>query len=111
VTGPPEVVFKSRDYRTYTLLRGYIRPTRLVGLGRPWVCQDTFTCSVGPPVVCQPSTATPPATIRLWAIRGISPRLALSRGGSSRELLVASGMCAKHLQRERELLRCLRASS
>ena len=110
--GPPDAVFEKRTYHEVGLTGGYIRPTRRYGSATPWVCQDTLICQIGPPVTCEPGTPTPSATIRVWKIRGIAPRLALSRGGSSRVLLVAEGRCLRYsFGSERRLLRCLRSAS
>ena len=107
---PPDLTLAGVAYKSKELVRSYVRVSHVVGVGSgPAYCNDVVVCRVGS--VCEPVPRVAPAKIRVWRIRGISPRLALSRAGSSRSLFVAgTSKCAK-LDREGALLRCLRAAS
>jgi hypothetical protein len=96
----PGVYFQKVRYERKRLAISFLRVGRLIGaapvVGGP--CCDVMPC---PP----PSPAPPP--LRVYGLVGIAPRTALSVGGSSRAILVASDRCKKRL-REQALLRCLR---
>jgi hypothetical protein len=85
------VIFRGVRYRAETLERSWIRTSARLGDAS---IAASASCSQG-------------SRIHVYAVRGVAPRRALSRGGSSRELLVRMDACSTPAP-ESTFLRCLR---
>jgi hypothetical protein len=107
---PPGIHFGGARYNRELLVWSFVRVKRRIGDAQDVSggCVDAVICVIGQP--CSPPPAPPrsaPAPIRVHLIAGISPRVALSEGGSSRRILIAVDRCTTAVT-ERALLRCLR---
>jgi hypothetical protein len=107
---PPGIHFGGARYNRELLVWSFVRVKRRLGDAQDVTggCVDTVICVIGQP--CSPPPApprSPAAPIRVHLIAGISPRVALSEGGSSRRILIAVDRCTTAIS-ERALLRCLR---
>jgi hypothetical protein len=95
----PGVYFNGVRYERRRLERAFLRVERLLGQAHVYggACCDVTPCPPSPP----------PPQLRVFSVFGVSPRAAVSAGGSSRAILIAGDRC-KGRVRERALLRCLR---
>jgi hypothetical protein len=85
------VIFRGVRYRTETLERAWIRTGARLGDAS---LAASASCSRG-------------SRIHVYAVRGVPPGRAISRGGSSRKLAVRMDACPMHAP-ESAFLRCLR---
>jgi hypothetical protein len=105
---PPGIHFGGARYNRDLLVWSFVRVKGRLGDAQDLSggCVDTSVCVIGQPC-SPPSSSTRRAPVRVHRLAGISPRAALSEGGSSRRILVAADRCTTAVS-ERELLRCLR---
>ena len=85
------VIFRGARYRPETLERSWLRTRATLGDA---IIESSARCRQG-------------SRMEVYALRGVSPGRALSRGGSSRKLMVRAGACPTPAT-ESALLRCLR---
>jgi hypothetical protein len=120
----PDVSYLQRGYRQVVLNRSWLRVGTPVGIGRgpgdpgggcgPLVCTPFAPppeyAHLPPVSICtwQGRPPTPGPAVAVSRLRAFPPAVALSRGGSSRVILVAQNLC--RFASERLLLRCLRAA-
>jgi hypothetical protein len=105
---PRGIHFGNARYERERLDRSFVAVGRVLGVASDvGGCVDTILCVIGQP--CEPPPSNPPAQIRVFRLKGISPRAAVSEGGSSRSILVARDRCMSAFS-DRALLRCLRRS-
>ena len=89
-----------RAYKPELLAETWVRVGRPLGIGKAAtscedVCRSTCDISVEP--------------VRSYRIRGIKPEVAVSSGGSSRDIFVRLGLCETPY--EARLIHCLRKHS
>jgi hypothetical protein len=88
------VIFRGARYRPETLERSWLRARATLGDA---IIESSALCAPG-------------SRMHVYALRGVPPTRALSRGGSSRKLMIRTGACPTPAL-ESALLRCLRGQA
>jgi hypothetical protein len=103
---PPQ--FRGASYGFHTLQTTWLRVGASIGAADVvTLCVDTCTEANPCRIETEPR--------RVHRLRGIAPRVAVSLGGSSRQLLINAAFCQKHIgdgvSGDAALVRCLRRAS